>query len=183
MIETAEDLLCEIAKILQDLKIPYIVGGGFAVAVWGKPRFTADIDIAIEIGESSVPLLWEKLFFLDKDVYLNKESMGEAVLFKKEFNFIHSNTGVKVDFFVLAGDEFDKLKIKRAIPKKIKGQKINFTSPEDLILAKLIWYKKSLSQKQLEDIKSILRISRVDRKYLKKWAKKMSLGDFLKRLL
>jgi Na+/glutamate symporter len=40
---TPEKLLLKIAKILEDLKIPYAVTGGFAVAVWGKPRFTAEL--------------------------------------------------------------------------------------------------------------------------------------------
>jgi len=33
-----EQLLYRIAKILKDLKIPYIITGGFSIAVWGKPR-------------------------------------------------------------------------------------------------------------------------------------------------
>jgi len=178
-----EDLLCEIAKILENLKIPYVISGGFAVAVWGKPRFTADIDIAVWLEKSSVRPLWKRLSFLDRNVYVNKESMEEAVIFKKEFNFIHSNTGVKVDFFILQDNEFDKLKIKRSVLKKIKGQKISFISPENLVLTKLIWYKKSLSSKQLEDIKSILKISKVDKEYLKKWSKKLSLLKFLNEVL
>ena len=42
-------LLVRIAKILERLKIPYIITGGIAVLVWGRPRFTADIDIVVEI--------------------------------------------------------------------------------------------------------------------------------------
>lgn len=38
---TPEKLLCKIAEILEKLRIPYIITGGFAVAVWGRPRFTA----------------------------------------------------------------------------------------------------------------------------------------------
>lgn len=49
MITTPEQLLSKIAKILKDLKISYAVTGGFAVIVWGKPRFTADIDIIVEL--------------------------------------------------------------------------------------------------------------------------------------
>jgi Na+/glutamate symporter len=44
-----EELLKKIAKILDDLKIPYAVTGGFAVSIWGIPRYTADIDIIIEL--------------------------------------------------------------------------------------------------------------------------------------
>ena len=38
-------LLIQVAKILERLNIPYFITGGIAVFVWGRPRFTADIDI------------------------------------------------------------------------------------------------------------------------------------------
>jgi len=43
-----ENLLTKIAKELENLKIPYLVTGGIAVAVWGRVRATLDIDIVIE---------------------------------------------------------------------------------------------------------------------------------------
>jgi Na+/glutamate symporter len=39
------DLLVKAVQILDQLQIPYAVTGGFAVLVWGRPRFTADIDM------------------------------------------------------------------------------------------------------------------------------------------
>jgi len=42
-----EELLIKIAGILEELNIPYAVTGGIAVSVWGRTRFTADIDMAI----------------------------------------------------------------------------------------------------------------------------------------
>jgi len=44
-----QDLLIKIVNVLDDLKIPYLITGGIAVLVWGRPRFTADIDVVIEI--------------------------------------------------------------------------------------------------------------------------------------
>lgn len=45
MTETIDprDLLVQVAKILDKLKISHIVSGGMAVFVWGRPRFTDDI--------------------------------------------------------------------------------------------------------------------------------------------
>ena len=34
------DLLINVAEILKRLKIPYLVTGGMAVMIWGRPRFT-----------------------------------------------------------------------------------------------------------------------------------------------
>lgn len=64
---------------------------------------------------------------------------------------------------------------------KRKGE-FNFISPEDLILSKLIWYKESQSSRHLEDITSILKISKPNLNYIKKWAKKQSTIKILEDL-
>ena len=43
-LESPTDLLILISKILDGLRIDYFISGGFAVSVWGRPRFTADVD-------------------------------------------------------------------------------------------------------------------------------------------
>src|SRR3989338_1438556 len=96
-----EKLLQEIAKILDKLNIPYIITGGIAVVVWGRPRFTADIDIVVELAPSKLDKLATELLKVDKDVYVDKKSMQRALLNKGEFNFIHSGSGNKVDFWIL----------------------------------------------------------------------------------
>ena len=175
-----EKLLCRIAKILEKLEIPYIVTGGFAVAVLAKPRFTADIDIVIKLFPQKISRLSKELLSIDKDVYLSEEAMRDALKHKGEFNFIHPQTGLKVDFWIR---RYPFEKFKRAVVKKIDRQKINFISPEDLILSKLIWYKEGQGAKQLEDIKSILEISKPDLDYVKNWAKKQSTIKILEKIL
>jgi len=66
---------------------------------------------------------------------------------------------------------------------QIKNQKINFVSPEDLILSKLLWYKKNESERELRDIESILKFSKVDVEYIKKGALKHSTIDILQQKL
>lgn len=52
-----QNLLVKISKILNQLNIPYLVTGGMAVYVWGRPRFTADIDRVIELTIEKVEQL------------------------------------------------------------------------------------------------------------------------------
>ena len=181
IIEDPEDLLCEVAKILQELKISYVITGGFAVAIWGRPRFTADIDIIVELLNKNILGLAKKLLLLDKDSYLDITAIKNALVNRGEFNFIHANTGMKVDFWI-RNSEFDRLKIKHAVCKQIKHRKINFVSPEDLILSKLLWYKKNKSERELEDIKSILKFSKVSLRYIKKFSQKHSTENIFKNI-
>lgn len=177
-----EDLLIKIVKILDKLKIPYIITGGMAVSVWGRPRYTADIDIVVEILPKNINSLAKKLLSIGKDVYVSKKAMNDALERKGEFNFIHPQSQLKVDFWVIK-NEFNKQEIKRGISKDIFGYKINFVSPEDLILSKLLWHKDSESSRQLEDIRSVLKISKVDKKYLKTWAEKHGTIHTLNELI
>jgi len=187
MISNPEQLLFKVAKILEDLKIPYAVTGGFAVIAWGKPRTTADIDIIIELDPKKLTPLAKALLSIDKDVYLSEEAMLDALERKSEFNVIHPQTGLKIDFWVRGtkADIYGKLKFERSRIKKINNQKIYFVSPEDLILSKLIWYKESQSSRHLEDIKTILEIQKekLDLNYIKNWSARQSTIKILNKIL
>lgn len=177
------ELLVSVAGILDDLKIPYLVTGGMAVFVWGRPRFTADIDIVVELNIKDVSVLTAVLAQLGKANYIDKHMIEEAVRNGGEFNFIHGETGVKVDFWVAKNDMFENMRMKRKIARQILGRKVCFISPEDLIISKLQWSKISASSRHTEDIESILKISggKLDKKYLNFWISKLNLEDILKK--
>lgn len=180
-----EELLKNIAEILSELKIPYAITGGFAVSVWGNPRSTADIDIVVELIDKNIKPLIEKVLVLSKDFYVDEDMAKNAVINKSEFNFIDPDSGLKVDFFVMDNTPYNKLKIKRAILRDVAGARVLFVSPEDLILGKLIWSKESHSQKQQDDIKTVLRNPKIkpDFKYLKVWAEKHGTIETLNKLI
>ncbi|MDO8522834.1 MAG: nucleotidyltransferase [bacterium] len=179
-----EKLLREVAEILKKLDIPYIITGGIAVVVWGRPRFTADIDIVVELKSTQIDRLASELLKIDKDVYIDKRMMQRALFNKGEFNFIHSGSGLKVDFWILKNNVFDRERLKRRIKKNIAGTDIYLSSPEDLILIKLLWYNESESTRQIEDVESILKIQKkLDMKYVRKWAKLQDTISILEELL
>ena len=163
-----QGLLVAIAKILDKLKIPYAVTGGFAASFWGKPRSTLDIDIVIEVLEPKVAVL--------KKTLQEEFKLGYVDAGRKSFNFIDGESGIKVDFFIK-----DKLWQRKSV--NIEGQRVYFISPEDLILSKLLWQKETGSEQQLRDIAGIFEISgdKLDLDYLKKQAKKLGVDEALKK--
>ena len=180
------NLLVKIAKILKRLDIPYLITGGIAVLIWGRPRFTADIDIVVELRENDIKKLRKALIALSKSGYIDEEMMQRAIVHQEEFNFIDNITGVKVDFWILKKDDpFDVSRLKRRVTKDILGRKVYFTTAEDLILIKALWCKESLSSRHLEDIESILKISvrKLNMRYLKQWAKKLGVWSILSKLM
>ena len=41
------DLVCQMAEILDDLEVPYALGGSMASSLLGEPRSTVDVDMAV----------------------------------------------------------------------------------------------------------------------------------------
>jgi len=178
-------LLIGVSDILQRLKIPYIITGGFAVLVWGRPRFTADIDIVVELKSENISSLTKALLLLGKASYIDRDMIKDGLNHSGEFNFIHGDTGIKVDFWILEKTPFELSRMKRRVAKSVLGKKVYFTSPEDLILSKLQWHQQSKFSRHLEDAESVLRISgkKLDRNYLKRWAKRLGVSNILDKLI
>lgn len=177
-----EITLKKVAKILDKLKIPYFVTGGVAIVIWGRPRYTADIDILIELKKEKVKKFVAEL---TKEGYVDEDVVRESLKHKLEFNFIDNETGMKVDFWILGNSAFDRSRLKRAKLREIFGQQVIFSSPEDLILKKLLWFKESNSNRHLEDIQSVIAIikDQLDFDYLKKWAKKQKTLGVLEEMI
>ncbi|MBI2062360.1 MAG: nucleotidyl transferase AbiEii/AbiGii toxin family protein [Candidatus Yanofskybacteria bacterium] len=174
-------LLVKVAKVLDNLSIPYVVTGGMAVTIWGRVRFTADIDMVIELKTNDIDILSSELLKLSEFGYVDKDVIREALASQGEFNFIEGGSGIKVDFWVKP----DFLELNRRVVKDILGERVCFISPEDLILSKLRWYKISPSSRHLEDVESILKISgdMLDRDYLLERSREQKTWDELNKLL
>jgi predicted nucleotidyltransferase len=71
-----------------------------------------------------------------------------------------------------------------APPALIEGVEVHVVSPEDLILAKLEWAKLGESERQLGDVRAVLRSSgsRLDWAYLRRSAEELGVGDTLEQL-
>ena len=49
-----ERALLELAQTLTNNRIPYMIIGGMANAVWGEPRATLDIDVTVWVAEEEI---------------------------------------------------------------------------------------------------------------------------------
>jgi predicted nucleotidyltransferase len=85
---------------------------------------------------------------------------------------LKSNADISVDF-LFADDKFKKESLTRKETVQITGFSVNISSPEDLIILKLL----SGRQQDRLDAKNILEFQKqhLDREYLKKWAEKFRI--------
>lgn len=179
-----EQLLKVITKLLQKAKIPYMVTGALSVVFYGRPRASHDIDFVIEAEKKDIEKLKEAFKTLPSDFIVQKESIEEAILHKMSFNIIHLPTMLKLDFFLLKDNEFDRSRFGRRKMFDLFGQKMVFASAEDTILIKLLWYKDTKIEKHLIDAAFVYQVQEnsLDHKYLLNWAKKHKTTSLLQNL-
>ncbi len=153
-----ETALAGVARLLDGLRIPYMVIGGFAVTVWGQPRFTADLDMTIQCSVPEQTLIERLLRSLTSLV-------ADPVRFVQERRVLPARTseGIAVDI-VFAGLPYEVTAIERAVPVEVAGYSVQICTAEDLIVHKII----SSRPRDREDVLGIVRRqgNRLDRSYL-----------------
>ena len=176
-----EDLLIKVIDKINQLRIPYMITGGIASIFYGKPRLTHDFDIIVDIEEKDI----SKLVTIFKDeFYVSSEVIQNAIENRSMFNIIHFDSGMKVDFWLLKNDEFDRKRFERRQRHVYSGREIFFSTPEDIILKKLVWFKESEIQKHFDDALDVSEIQKdLDMDYITVWAKKLSIQALLDDIL
>ncbi len=178
------DLLRYVVDTLEGLGLPYFITGSHAAMQYGEPRFTNDIDVVLDLAPSKVRELCAR-FPID-DFYVSEDAARSAATLGGQFNVIHPESGLKVDMIVAKDDPLDHERLRRAtrLPTPGGGDAM-FSTPEDLMLKKMDFYREGGSEKHLRDIASILKISgnRVDVGYVAKWAASLGLSEIWEAVL
>jgi len=176
-----------VIDVLEDLAIPYHVGGSFASSLHGIPRQTRDLDLVAELALARVPLLVARL---QNDFYLDADNMRRAIQRHSHFNLIHLKSGFKIDIFCRGVEPFDRSEFNRSKLERLTDdppRDVIVKSPEDTLLRKLQWYRLGgeSSDRQWNDILGILQTQgeRLDREYLRYWAGELEIEDLLDRAL
>jgi len=176
-----------VTQTLERLGIPYAVGGSLASSLHGVMRSTLDVDIVADMRLEHIQPL---VAALSKDFYADDEMMRDAIEHKSSFNLIHYDTTFKVDIFIRKSRAFDQMQLERrrtSIIATDPEQSVYVTSPEDVILSKLEWYRMGgeVSDRQWRDILGVLKTRAGDLElvYLRKWAQELKVTDLLERAL
>ena len=176
-----------VLDVLQDLDIPYHLGGSYASAIHGFPRQTHDVDLVVDLPPDRIPALARAL---GAEFHIDEQAATRAVADRSSFNLIHYASGVKVDLFVKGTSPFDAAEFGRCLTMQLgqdPAREVFVKSAEDTVLRKLLWYRMGgeVSDRQWEDVRGIIAIQgeRLDRDYLAAWAERLALSDLLERLL
>lgn len=181
--EEAFKVVLEAARVLEQLGVPYAVGGSLASSLWGIPRSTQDADLVADLRSEHVQAF---VTGIEGAFYVSPERVHHAVGRRSSFNLIHLKTGLKVDIFLVKGDlqSLQEMSRRRIFPLT-SGDRLPVASPEDIVLQKLHWYRlgSGVSDQQWNDILGVLKVQRrsLDLPYLKQWADRSEVGDLLEK--
>jgi hypothetical protein len=147
---------------LSDAGIDSIVIGGLAVAIWGEPRLTRDVDLKVLLqrdrAEQLVKALPQGFRCLADD--------PEATLRRVGFLFAQDAAGIRIDF-LLADTAFDVEALSRKRQVEMMADRIAVCTPEDLIVYKMI----STRPRDHDDVRGVIRRQqdRLDDDYITSW--------------
>ena len=179
-------VVARLARVFDDLKIRYMVGGSLASSVYGIPRATQDVDLVADIG---LPHVEPITGALTGEFYVDGDMIRDAIQRRASFNVVHLATMFKADVFILQRDAWSREEMMRARAEQFDAPEgkvtIRFASPEDTLLHKLIWYKlgNQISDRQWGDILGVLKVQGdlLDHEYLDRWAPQLDVADLLLR--
>ena len=148
-------LLARVGRALERQDLEFMVIGGQAVLLHGRPRLTEDIDLTLAAGPDALATVLavcelEHLTPLPEDVY-------EFVRRTFVLPSADESTSVRIDF-IFSTTPYEREAIRRAIRVEVEGHSVPFATPEDLVLHKVFAGR----ARDIEDAVSVIRRSGPD---------------------
>jgi hypothetical protein len=163
--------------------IDYLIGGAVALAAWGDPRTTRDLDLVVDLPLEAMADLSRELE--KRGMLVPVEVLVDFMIENRAdspINAIHMHSGYKAKLFLLKpGDVFREMNLKRRRLVDLGpplGQ-VYVHAPEDLILNKLHYFTISQQSKHIRDIAGIvLNLGEaLDDDYIDQWAARLQLTE------
>lgn len=166
---TLERLLREVAGALDVAGIPSMLTGSLAAAFRGASRATMDVDLVIAPTAAALDDFVRRVEALG--LYVSSDAAREAFAHQGMFNVVDPETGWKADLIIRKHRPFSEAEFSRREETDFFGVPLAIASIEDVILSKLEWARLGASGRQLDDVRTLLRLAGdgVDRSYVEHW--------------
>jgi hypothetical protein len=179
---TERDLLVDCLRRLNQAEVSYMLTGSMVSNYWGIPRTTHDLDFVLQLPPSEAPKM---IAAFRSDFFLDEAAIHAAYQPPFQFNAIDKRSPLKVDFWLLKPEPFEREMFARRFRTTVFGEVAWIATPEDVILHKLYWNRLTPSQRQLGDAAGVVSIQKdnLDVEYLRRWASELKVVDPLDDLL
>lgn len=183
---TQERILKTLATAFRNNNVPYMLTGSIAVSFYGKPRYTHDVDIVIDVVTDTEKRLVTALKSLETDFFsfVDPDHIIEVLRGSSMISLLDKKSEMKIDLWIRGRDDFDVSSFCRRKTKRVFETPMQFIAPEDLIIQKLRWYRDAKSDRHLEDAYTVYygQKKRLNEKYIHTWTKNLGLTEHLNRI-
>jgi hypothetical protein len=171
------DLIDCFIKPLEVAGFEYLVSGSVATSLFGEPRFTADIDIALFLNPTQILLL--PRIFPEENYYLPPLDVIKIECRRQirgHFNIIHHDSGMKADIYPSKHHPYLTWALEKKIRLTTDHTTISVAPPEYVIMHKLAFYQEGGHAKHLRDILAVCRMQHVDLAMMAKASMELNLS-------
>lgn len=170
------DLIALFVIPLEMAGIPYLVSGSVATAIYGEPRNTLDIDLAV--FPAAAQMMTFQQLFPEGGFYLPPVEVIELECRRTSrghFNIIHHATGLKADIYPSKNHPFLPWAMENKKRVQTPSGEVSLAPPEYVILHKLEFYREGGQQKHLRDIAGVITQQELDLPFLNQAAAELRL--------
>ena len=179
---TEQELLIDCLRRLNACKIGYMLTGSMASNFWGIPRTTHDLDFVVGLDAPAIPSFVRAF---EDDFFVQEASVRAALKPPYQFNVLDNRSALKVDFWVLREEPFERQMFSHRRRETLLGEPAWIATAEDVLLHKLNWHKLTPSDRQLGDAAGIVAVQQgeLDHEYLRHWSTELGVEETLAKLL
>lgn len=158
-------------------RVPHVLIGAWALAVWGRPRATLDVDFLVLVDEAELGSLGARMTRLG--MRLDEHWLEWNPMLRGHQLRLHFHD-VAIDL-LRPRDQYDRQVFNRRRRKRFEGRYYWVVAPDDFILQKL----KVGRPRDFEDALTVLERSKgeLDHAYLRRWARRLGLSRELEYVM
>jgi hypothetical protein len=178
-----EELLAQVAAVLNAAGIPYVVTGSFVTSVYGEPRFTQVADIVVD-GSAGLGAKVAAAFPPPR-YYAPADDIDMSLRRGITATIIDGETSAKIDLHPKRAGAFEESFFARRCRVTVAGVELSFPSAGDAILSKLRWARATGDgERHLRDARGVYAVqgNALDEGYLREWAARLAVADLLERV-
>jgi hypothetical protein len=99
-----------LVEALEELGVPYHIGGSVVSSIYGILRATIDADLIADLRLEHIRPL---VIRLQTNYYIDEDMIRDAIRRRSSFNVIHLDTMLKVDVYIPKTRSFDQEELRR----------------------------------------------------------------------
>jgi hypothetical protein len=174
--------ISDFANACKKADLHYVIGGSVCSGIHSIIRNTNDVDVVISrsLHKNDIVVTYLCNKFIVDEIGLEKSHLAN-----RSFNIFHEESAIKFDLFPPIG-EFQRAQLDRAVLVQPASAQAPFriASLEDIIVAKLNWLHQSGSQRQREDLLTLIAVNKeqIDRHYIELWAGRFGILKLFKEI-